>query len=558
MLDESEGAQTVTDARARRRTRLAALGLALGSLILVGCVPATGERTAPVAQTVATTPPMTMPPPTMAPRQPGVRAAETARPPSPTASSPSPSGPPTSAPPAGPKPNIVLVLMDDASMNLLEYMPQVEKLQENGTTFSNYYVTNSLCCPSRASLFTGRYPHNTGIYTNVAPEGGYPFFHRTNQEDGTFATDLQDAGYRTALMGKYLNGYQVGTREKPGPVPKGWDEWVVGGMAAYTGFDYKLNENGKVRRYGDDAKDYLTDVLARRGTAFIKKAVQKDTPFLLELATYAPHSPYTPAPRHDWTFPGLKAPRSAAYDTVSQDAPAWQAARRPLSQKTQKSMDRKFRKRVQSVQAIDDLIADVRAELVRQGVADNTYLILSSDNGFHLGEHRLRSGKRTAFDTDIRTPLLVVGPGVPAGRTVDKLAANVDLRPTFAALAGAKAPAAVDGSDLSAVFHGGPAARPRDVVLIEYRSEETDPDDPDRQTPASGNPPTYQALRGENWLYVEYATGEREYYDTLADPEQLNNVVSRQSADRLALLHTTLLEMRLCAGAEDCGRAQQF
>jgi arylsulfatase A-like enzyme len=406
-------------------------------------------------------------------------------------------------------------------------------------------------------LFTGRSPHNTGIYSNNAPEGGYQVFHQSQAENDTLATDLQGAGYRTALMGKYLNEYRVGTRAQPGPVPAGWDEWVVGGAAAYTGFNYKLNESGVVRRYGNEPKDYLTDVLARKGRTFIKKSARGDQPFLLELATNAPHSPYTPAPRHDWMFPGLKAPRSPAYDAVSQDAPAWQATRAPLTRKVRASLDRKFRKRVQSVQAIDDLIAGVRAELVTQGVADNTYLILSSDNGFHLGEHRLKAGKRTAFDTDINAPFVVIGPGVPAGATVEQLAANVDLRPTVAALAGADTSDSVDGSDLSALFHGQEPRQPRDVVLIEYRSEDKDPTDPDGQTSASGNPPTYQALRGQNWLYVEYVTGEREYYDTLTDPHQLDNAIARQPADRLALLHRTLLAMSGCAGS-GCIQAQQL
>jgi N-acetylglucosamine-6-sulfatase len=442
-------------------------------------------------------------------------------------------------------------------MNLLDYMPQARKLQKSGTSFSNYYVTNSLCCPSRASIFTGRYPHNTGVQTNYAPDGGYKFFHDHNHEADTFATDLQAAGYRTALMGKYLNEYRLGTKAKPGPVPPGWDEWAVGGKHIYRGFKYQLNVNGKLRRYGAGPKNYLTDVLTDRGTKFIKKSVARKKPFLLELSTVAPHSPYVPAPRDRKKFPGLKAPRTPAYNTVPQNPPAWLAGQKPLSKKMIKIMDGKFRKRVQSVQAIDDMIARVKAELVTQGVADSTYLVLSSDNGFHLGEHRLRAGKTTAFDTDIRTPLVVVGPGVPAGRTVDDLAANIDLRPTFAALAGTRVPATVDGRDLSGLIHGRPAGI-RDVVLIEHRGQVMDAADPDRQPVQSGHPPTYRALRGRTWLYVEYATGEREYYDTAADPHQLNNAVATLSTERLAELHTAVVAVESCAGVTSCEQAQRM
>lgn len=443
-------------------------------------------------------------------------------------------------------------------MNLLQYMPQAKELQQNGTTFSKYFVTDSLCCPSRASILTGRYPHNTGVYTNHAPDGGYLIFNRRNQEADTFATDLQAAGYRTALMGKYMNEYSPGTTEAPGPVPVGWNEWAVGGMNAYREFNYKLNVNGKVRYFGDSRKDYLTDVISERGAKFIRRSVASKEPFLLELAPYAPHAPYTPAPRDRKKFPGLKAPRTPAYNNVTTNAPAWLAGKKPLSAEAITSMDAIFRKRVQAVQAVDDMVARIKAELVAQGVADNTYLVFSSDNGFHLGEHRLRAGKQTAFDTDIRVPLVVTGPGVPAGRVVDELAENIDLRPTFAALAGVAASPAVDGRDLSGLLHGNPVTDPRDAVLIEHHGPVTDADDPDLQPASSGMPPTYSALRGPDWLYVEYITGEREYYDTAVDPDQVNNIGPTMQADRLVQLHNSLAAVKRCASTAECWDAQRM
>lgn len=450
-----------------------------------------------------------------------------------------------------------MILADDLSMNLLRYLPRVQEMQRTGVTFDNYFVTDSLCCPSRTSIFTGRYPHNTGIYTNHQPDGGYKLFHRLNGESDTFATDLQAAGYHTALMGKYLNEYQPGKVKRPGPIPPGWSEWAVGGNA-YSEFNYKLNQNGKVRRYGDSPKDYLTDVIAKRGAKFIDRAVALKKPFLLELAPYAPHAPYAPAPRDSKKFPSLTAPRTPAYNAVTANAPTWLATKQPLSAAAMKLMDRKFRLRVQSVQAIDAMIARIQAELVAQGVADNTFLVFTSDNGFHLGEHRLKAGKMTAFDTDVRVPLVVTGPGVPAGRTIDALAENIDLRPTFASLAGAVAAPIVDGRDLSGLLRGGPATDPRDAVLVEHRGESPVWGDPDLQPVDSGNPPTYAALRGPDWLYVEYVTGEREYYDIVADPDQLNNVVSTVPDYRLAQLHSTLLKLQSCAGVVSCRNAQRM
>ena len=141
---------------------------------------------------------------------------------------------------AQPRPNIVFVLTDDLSWNLIPYMPQVQQLQREGMTFDRYVVTDSLCCPSRASIFTGRYPHSTGVLKNMGDDGGFGAFHPV-EEKSTFATALQRAGYRTALFGKYLNGYFPFSRvdfERPF-VPPGWSAWAVGGEA-YREFNYNL------------------------------------------------------------------------------------------------------------------------------------------------------------------------------------------------------------------------------------------------------------------------------------------------------------------------------
>ncbi|WP_279632445.1 sulfatase-like hydrolase/transferase [Streptomyces bauhiniae] len=188
------------------------------------------------------------------------------------------------------KPNIVFVLTDDLATNLVQYMPHVQELQRDGTSFSNYFVTDSLCCPSRSSILTGKFPHNTGVFTNNGDDGGYGAYNRNGNERDCYGPALQKAGYRTGFMGKYLNGYlpadQHGT-DKP-YVPPGWDEWDVAGNG-YPEFNYDLNENGKVVRYGHDPEDYLTDVVSKKATSFIDSSAAAKKPFVLELATFAPH-----------------------------------------------------------------------------------------------------------------------------------------------------------------------------------------------------------------------------------------------------------------------------
>ena len=148
---------------------------------------------------------------------------------------------------ASAKPNIVFVLTDDLAWNLVKYMPHVQALQRDGMTFSRYYVTDSLCCPSRSSIFSGRFPHDTGVFTNMSPDGGFGRFQSGGEERSTFATALQAARYRTAMMGKYLNGYTPAglVNGKPLYVPPGWNEWDVAGNG-YAEFNYNLNENGKL------------------------------------------------------------------------------------------------------------------------------------------------------------------------------------------------------------------------------------------------------------------------------------------------------------------------
>ena len=455
---------------------------------------------------------------------------------------------PAAHPPDRPRPNVVFILTDDLSWNLVPFMPHVRQMQRDGMTFTNYFVTDSLCCPSRASIFSGRYPHNHGVLTNTPPTGGFAAFRR-GAESQTFATQLQAGGYSTAMMGKYLNGYEA----EDGYVAPGWSDWQATG-SGYRGFNYALSANGRVAHFGRSRRAYLTDVLRRRGKAFISQAGRSGSPFLLEIATFAPHRPATPAPRDRHDFPGIQVPRDAAFDATPANPPSWLAGRPPLTQPQIDGLSNEFRRRAQSVQAVDELVGQVRRLLRERGLAKNTYVVFSSDNGYHMGQRRLLAGKMTAYDSDVRVPLIVVGPGVPAGETTDALAENVDLAPTFMRLAGTKPPRSVDGRALVSVLHGTVPADWRDAVLIEHHHPETPNGDPDRQTQLSGNPPSYEALRLADGLYVEYGDGEREWYDLQTDPDELDNRYGELSRAERAALHERLATLTSCRGA-GCIRA---
>lgn len=456
-----------------------------------------------------------------------------------------PAAPPTAQPRAG-APNIVLILTDDLSLNLVQFMPHVLEMQKRGVTFANYFVTDSLCCPSRSSIFTGRFPHDTGVFKNTGSDGGYLVFRSRGNESATYATALYAAGYRAAMLGKYLNGYEP-RRHAPAP---GWVMWDVAGNG-YPEFNYDLNQDGKVVHYGSDPAAYLTDVISAAAQQFIRQS--KGKPFVIEVATFAPHAPYVPAPRDANAFPGLRAPRGPAFNVAPDPAaPAWLRAVPPLTDPEIARIDDAFRKRAQSVQAVDKMIADLQAAVAAIGAQKNTYFLFTSDNGYHMGEHRLRPGKMTAFDTDIHVPLVVTGPDVPAGRTVEEIAENIDLTPTFAELAGAAPPGAVDGSSLMPFLRGEGHKEWRSVALVEHHGPDRALNDPDMPARHSGNPTTYEAIRGRTWVYVEYLTGEKEYYDRSTDPDELHNVYASLPAERKAALHAMLAALENCHDAAAC------
>jgi N-acetylglucosamine-6-sulfatase len=480
-----------------------------------------------------------------------------------------PSAAAVSSPPGPAHPNIVFILTDDLSWNLItpQIAPHITALEKQGETFNHYFVADSLCCPSRSTIFTGLFPHDTHVATNLPPNGGFQKFQSEGLDRKTYAVALHNTGYATSMLGKYLNGYGDPLNHTTAPVPPGWTDWHVSNSSGYAEFNFFLNDNGVFHKY-TGPNNYGVDVLNTDAQSFIRRSA--GTPFAVEVATFAPHQPFTPAPRNANDFPGLTEPRDPSFNTSNLNPPAWLGQRKPLGPKQLTNIDAIYRKRAQAVESVDKLLADTEATLAAEHLTDSTYIVFSSDNGYHLGQHRLVRGKQTAFDTDIRVPLIVAGPGVPRGRVVSQVAQNVDLYPTFVQLAGATPDAPIDGHSLVPLLHpSGGTPTWRTVALVEHHGGNNDPADPDFE-PGGSNPTTYEAIRisahhlkGFNGpveaVYVEYADSQHEieYYDIAKDPYETNNIAKTLTADQRTELHSILNALQNCHTTTSCWAAAQ-
>jgi len=397
-------------------------------------------------------------------------------------------------------PNILLILTDDQRWDTLSAMPWVRSdLVAHGVTFTNAFVVNSLCCPSRTSILTGQYSHSTGVYSNNGPYGGYQAFHG---DSSTIATWLHAAGYWTGLVGKYLNGY-VGTR-----VPPGWDRWVsFSGPPGY--YRYRLNVDGLLSTAGNAPTDYSTSALNQRAVSFLRSA-PRDKPLFLYYAPYAPHLPAVPPPgsRSLATLAPFRPPN---YDEVDvSDKPAWIRRGGPLSRSQEGRIDRARRDQLATLVAVDQSVHDVIGELSETGRLANTMLVFMSDNGFAWGEHRL-FGKESPYEESIRVPMVIrYDSMVRAPRVEPNLALNIDLAPTFAQLAGVPSPRA-EGMSLFPLLRSAGATWRQDF-LVEHL--------------AGLQIPTYCEVRTVRYVYVAYGTGEEELYDLRSDPYELANVAA--------------------------------
>jgi arylsulfatase A-like enzyme len=402
------------------------------------------------------------------------------------------------------RPNIVFIVTDDQRVDQLARMPAVDGLARNGIRFTNAYVSNALCCPSRATIISGRYSHSTRVYTNDPnhPLGGWPAFRPS--ESSTVATWLRSAGYRTGLIGKYMNGYARGTA--PPVTPPGWNRWfALTNVPGY--YTYKVADNGVFRQFGSRAADYSTDVLGGRAVSFIRDTPAA-TPLFLYFAPYAPHDPFTPPARYVGTVPVTSSWRPPNFNEADvSDKPAWL---RTLAMQDGATLDRVWASQAGTLRAVDDAVQRIVDTLRATGRLQNTLIVFTSDNGLQTGSHRFHR-KEAPHRESVRVPLVVRYDPLTrpfAGTTVTSLVENVDYAPTAADAAGVASPGA-DGRSLLPVLRD-PSAPWRSDVLLEHFQW---------NSPV----PTYCGVVTKTHKLVEYATGERELYDLVADPFELES-----------------------------------
>ena len=404
-------------------------------------------------------------------------------------------------------PNIVFILSDDQRADTLWAMPNVRRqLIAHGVTFTHFYVTTPVCCPSRSSFLTGQYGHHTGVLDNVGPHGGAQAF----DDRSTIATWLRSAGYTTGLFGKYLNGYpELGRCH----VPSGWSSWnALDAEPLNQYYGFTLNHDGRLTTYPRDPQHYETDVLAGLTGDFIDSAPQ---PFFAYVAPSNPHRASVAAPQDVGYYRNLPPATPPSYDEADVSDKPWHRQSRPLGPVGQRSAQRIRQSMLASIRSLDRDVGRIVQALKDRGVLDNTIVVFASDNGFMWGEHRL-TNKQAPYEESIRVPMAIRydRAGIAPHRDAH-LALNLDLAPTFAAAAGTTMPNAA-GRNLLPLMRDQAHTAWRSEFLVEHAMSS-------QKVPI----PSYVALHTDHSVYVLYSTGAQEYYDLANDPFQLQNLVHR-------------------------------
>lgn len=392
--------------------------------------------------------------------------------------------------------NVVVVVTDDQRFDELDAMPYLaSRPAGEWVSFTNAVTTTPLCCPSRASMLTGQYAKDTGVVDNgTAGE---------LDESSTVAAWLDDAGYRTGLVGKYLNNWWLDHGETR--IPQGWDRFnaFIGEGGTYV--DYRMNLDGRVRSYGNAAADYSTDVVKGLALKFLKDP--DPAPFLLWVAPSAPHGPVVVAPRHRTSAVSVPPPGPGFDEVDVSDKPSHIRARPRLTAEQVTAQRTRQVDARRSLLAVDEMVRALVGSLTASGELERTAIVVVSDNGLAYGAHRLRS-KSCAYQECIRTPLMVRWPGAVNGDD-GHLVAGIDLAPTLMDAAGLPVPAGLAGQSLRPLLEGEEGSW-RSALLIE-----------DRPRRVAENLPPFSAVLTDRWKYVEYDNGGRELYDLTVDPYEL-------------------------------------
>ena len=414
-------------------------------------------------------------------------------------------------------PNIVLITVDDATDTDLRYMPLTrQRLKRQGTEFRNGLATHPLCGPARAQMITGQYAQDTNVWNNVGEYGGYD---NLVDKDNTLAAWLQSAGYRTGLAGKFMNGY-----DQSFPVPAGWDRWRVTTPGAYRPFGFTVvREDGSSSRITDR---YTSDWVADRSVAFMEASGPR--PFFLWASFVAPHymlvngrwKAPVPAPRHADLFPDEVSPstrKPSFNESDLTDKPDYLEDRWEDNVQDRETYNVLFRSRIRSLQSVDEGIARMLDSMTPE-VRRNTLWILTSDNGFLLGEHRMR-GKNFPYEESLHVPLVLrwQAGGIPQGRVTDRVGRLIDIPATLLDAAGATPGRPQAGQSLLPIAKG-PTEDLGEAVLIQGGSTYHD------------GPWAFQGVRKGRWKYVEHWQGQNELYNLANDPYEINNLAGRRPA----------------------------
>lgn len=438
-------------------------------------------------------------------------------------------GPPPVA--AAPRPNIVLITADDMTRTDLRWMPRTRNLlAEQGVELEAFLSNHPLCCPARAEILTGQYGHNNGVHANAGRLGGYQALRDKGNHVGRW---LERSGYRTAFVGKHLNHWPKTRHRQPG-----WTIFnpILGGVYRPTGLT--MFRDGRPKRYPGV---YTADLVGDFTTSYVRRFAEGNRPFFIWASHVPPHDmqvdgrmvPPIPPPRYRSVYPRARPPslgHPAFNEADVSDKPMWV---RSLNRVSRTRMIRYHRARIRSLRAVDDQVGALVRVLRATGELRNTVIAFTSDNGFQLGEHRA-VGKNYAYEASVRVPLVVRGPGMPAGHVSDDLYSLVDLAPTFSQLARATAGRRVDGRSMLPTLRG--AQRGYGSVLTQAAWRQT-------------VPWWWRGLRSEDHVYVRYRGGFEELYDLAIDPGEERNVARLPEYQSvLEEQRSRLSTLRSCSG----------
>lgn len=479
------------------------------------------------------------------------------------------------------RPNFVIIQTDDMMVEDLKVMPGVQALiARQGATFNQMLTPFALCCPSRASMMTGCYPHNTNVNGNFPPDGGFVPWEETNGEAFT-AYWLQEAGYHTVHIGKYINGY--GQYNRPVlKTPSGWTEWYgTSDPSTYQMYGYRMNEPGGSKVYGDfyveDPANYGTDVYTAKALGVIKREAQNPGPFMMQVAYLAPHVetipltdgswkdswadidkpeagsgisiqsiPPRPAARHANLLPDIPLTKDPSFNEADRsDKQSFVRNLAPLSEEKIQDLTEDNRTRKLSLLAVDEGVTAIVAALRRTNQLDNTYIIFMGDNGYMLGQHAISYGKYFPYEPALRIPALIRGPGIPRNTIVEGMTFEIDIAPTVLELAGVKATRPIDGLSLvPRLTQERPL--PQRTLLLSSGPQQS----------ASGAAlPLFDGVRTQRYAWWVYEDGFEEMYDLIKDPYQLESVAYDPAylKTKLALVGEWN-RLKDCQGSECKGR----